>query len=50
MGIAGKFDTVDFDGDIVDDSPPVRKGYLEALGGSGLGMSLIEGKRRRYLT
>ncbi len=50
MGIAGKFDTIDFDGDIVDNSPVVRNGHLQAPGGPGLGMSLVEDKWRRYLT
>jgi L-Ala-D/L-Glu epimerase len=50
MGIAGKFDTIDFDGDIVDNSPLVCNGKLKVPGGPGLGMSLIEDKWRRYLT
>jgi L-Ala-D/L-Glu epimerase len=50
MGMAGKFDTIGFDGDIVDNSPQVRNGKLLAPGGPGLGMSLIEDKWRRYLT
>jgi len=50
MGIAGKFDTVDFDGDIVDNSPLVRNGRLQAPGGPGLGMNLVEEKWKRYLT
>lgn len=50
MGIAGRFDTVDFDGDIVDNSPLVRNGHLQAPGGPGLGMNLVEEKWRRYLT
>jgi L-alanine-DL-glutamate epimerase-like enolase superfamily enzyme len=50
MGIAGKFDTVDFEGDIVDNSQLVRNGHLQAPGGPGLGMNLVEEKWRRYLT
>ena len=50
MGIAGKFDTVDFDGDIVDNTPLVRNGRLHAPGGPGLGVNLVEEKWKRYLT
>lgn len=50
MGIAGKFDTVDFDGDIVDKTPLVKNGRLHAPGGPGLGVNLVEEKWRRYLT
>ncbi len=50
MGIAGKFDTIDFDGDIVDKTPLVKNGKLHAPGGPGLGVNLVEEKWRRYLT
>jgi L-alanine-DL-glutamate epimerase-like enolase superfamily enzyme len=50
MAIAGKFDTVDFDGDIVDKTPLVKNGRLHAPGGPGLGVNLVEEKWRRYLT
>ena len=50
MGIAGKFDTVGFTGDIVDNSPLVQNGHLKAPEGPGLGVNLVEEKWRRYLT
>lgn len=50
MGLAGKFDTIDFDGDIVDNSPLVKNGKLQAPKGPGLGVNLVEDKWRRYLT
>jgi L-alanine-DL-glutamate epimerase-like enolase superfamily enzyme len=50
MGMAGRFDTVDFEGDIVDKTPLVKNGKLHAPGGPGLGVNLIEDKWRRYLT
>jgi L-Ala-D/L-Glu epimerase len=50
MGKAGRFDTVDWDGDIVDNTPLVKNGRLYAPGGPGLGVNLVEEKWRRYLT
>jgi L-Ala-D/L-Glu epimerase len=50
MGRAGKFETVDWDGDIVDKTPLVKNGRLHAQGGPGLGVNLVEEKWRRYLT
>jgi L-alanine-DL-glutamate epimerase-like enolase superfamily enzyme len=50
MGIAGKFDTIGFTGDIVDNSPLVQNGHLKAPGGPGLGVNLVEEMWRRYLT
>ena len=50
MGMAGKFNTIDFDGDIVDNSPMVKNGKLQAPTGPGLGLNLVEDKWRRYLT
>jgi L-alanine-DL-glutamate epimerase-like enolase superfamily enzyme len=50
MGRAGKFETVDWDGDIVDNTPLVKNGRLHAQGGPGLGVNLVEEKWRRYLT
>jgi L-alanine-DL-glutamate epimerase-like enolase superfamily enzyme len=50
MGMAGKFEIVDFDGDIVDKTAVVRNGRIQAPGGPGLGVNLVEEKWRRYLT
>ena len=50
MGMAGKFNTIDFDGDIVDNSPMVKNGKLQAPTGPGLGLNLVEDKWKRYLT
>jgi L-alanine-DL-glutamate epimerase-like enolase superfamily enzyme len=50
MGMAGKFETVGFTGDITDNTPVVQNGRLLAPGGPGLGVNLVEEKWRRYLT
>ncbi len=50
IGMAGKFDTVGFDGDIVDKTPVVKNGKLRVPEGPGLGVQLVEEKWRRYLT
>ena len=48
--MAGKLDTIDFDGDIVDKTPLVKDGKLRVPEGVGLGVELVEEKWRRYLT
>lgn len=50
MGMAGRFDTVGWDGDITDNTPVVKNGHLRAPRGPGLGVNLVEDKWRRYLT
>jgi L-alanine-DL-glutamate epimerase-like enolase superfamily enzyme len=50
IGMAGKLDTIDFDGDIVDKTPLVKDGKLRVPEGVGLGVELVEEKWRRYLT
>ena len=50
IGMAGKLDTIDFDGDIVDKTPIVKNGKLRVPDGVGLGVELVEEKWRRYLT
>jgi L-alanine-DL-glutamate epimerase-like enolase superfamily enzyme len=50
IGMAGKLDTVGFDGDIVDKTPIVKDGKLHVPDGVGLGVELAEEKWRRYLT
>ena len=48
--MAGKLDTVGFEGDIVDRTPLVKDGKLRVPEGIGLGVELVEEKWRRYLT
>ncbi len=50
IGMAGKLDTIAFDGDIVDKTPLVKDGKLRVPEGVGLGVELVEEKWRRYLT
>ncbi|HVN24781.1 MAG TPA: mandelate racemase/muconate lactonizing enzyme family protein [Syntrophorhabdales bacterium] len=50
IGMAGKLDTVGFEGDIVDKTPVVKNGKLRVPEGPGLGVQLVEEKWRRYLT
>ena len=50
IGMAGKLDTVGFEGDIVDKTPLVKDGKLRVPEGPGLGVELVEEKWRRYLT
>jgi L-Ala-D/L-Glu epimerase len=50
MGMAGRFDTIGFEGDITDNTPVVKNGHLQAPQGPGLGVNLVEDKWRRYLT
>jgi L-alanine-DL-glutamate epimerase-like enolase superfamily enzyme len=50
IGMAGKLDTVGFEGDIVDKTPLVKDGKLRVPEGPGLGVELVEEKWKRYLT
>jgi L-alanine-DL-glutamate epimerase-like enolase superfamily enzyme len=50
MGMAGRFDTIGFEGDITDNTPVVKNGHLQAPRGPGLGVNLVEDKWKRYLT
>jgi hypothetical protein len=50
MGVGGRFDTIDFEGDIVDKTPLVKNGRLHAPGCPGLGVNLVEDKWRRHVT
>lgn len=50
LGMAGSFDTKNFDGDIVENSPKIERGHLMVPEGNGLGVELVEEKVRRYLT
>jgi L-alanine-DL-glutamate epimerase-like enolase superfamily enzyme len=50
MGMAGRFDTIGFEGDITDNTPVVKNGHLQAPRGPGLGVNLLEDKWKRYLT
>ena len=50
LGMAGAFDTKNFDGDIVDNSPRIEEGHLILPEGHGLGVELVDEKVKRYLT
>jgi L-alanine-DL-glutamate epimerase-like enolase superfamily enzyme len=50
LGMAGSFDTKNFDGDIVDHTPRIEEGYLILPEGNGLGVELVEEKVERCLT
>ena len=50
LGMAGSFDTKEFDGDIVDNSPRIEAGHLMVPKGNGLGVELNGEKVTRYLT
>jgi len=50
LGMTGTFDTVSFDGDIVDNAPRIENGRLFLPHGNGLGVDLIREKVERHLT
>lgn len=50
LAIAGSFDTKNFDGDIVENSPRIENGQLLVPKGNGLGVELVEEKMKKYLT
>ncbi len=50
MGMAGKLDSIDFAGDIVDQTPAVKNGRLRVPEGPGLGVELVEDRWRRFIT
>jgi L-alanine-DL-glutamate epimerase-like enolase superfamily enzyme len=50
LGMAGSFDTRNFEGDIVEGSPRIENGHVLLPEGNGLGVTLAEDKIKRYLT
>lgn len=50
LKIAGGFDTINFTGDIVDQTPVIKNGRLHLPQRPGLGVELIEDRLKRYLT
>jgi len=50
LAMAGSFDSKNFDGDIVENSPKIEEGHLILSEGNGLGVELVEERVKKYLT